>query len=134
MEKNVIFDTDILIDNFRGIKEAKDFLNSFRKENRFITAISVMEIFRGARNKNELSAFKLFFYSAFKEIIYVNERICQFAVELILNYSISHGILLPDAFIASTSMIREMELITRNVKHFNFILGIKLSYPPYKSQ
>lgn len=57
----MIFDSDILIDYFMAIEEAKEFIFSFENEERFVTSITVMEVYRGARNKEELAAFKGFF-------------------------------------------------------------------------
>ena len=45
---------------------------------------------------------------------------------MIEKYSKSHGLHIPDALIASTSICSGMELLTYNVKDFKFIEGIKL--------
>ncbi|MGB7532711.1 MAG: hypothetical protein WA977_07020 [Halobacteriota archaeon] len=69
MAKMVIFDSDLLIDYFLAIEEAKEFICSFEKEKRFVTSITVMEVYRGARNKGELAAFKKFFVESFADVI-----------------------------------------------------------------
>jgi predicted nucleic acid-binding protein len=47
-------------------------------------------------------------------------------IDLIEQYSKSHGLQIPDALIASTAICHDMELLTYNVKDFKFIKGIKL--------
>jgi predicted nucleic acid-binding protein len=49
MAEMVIFDSDILIDYFKAIEQAKEFIYSFERARRFVTSISVMEVYRGAR-------------------------------------------------------------------------------------
>jgi predicted nucleic acid-binding protein len=65
----VIFDTDILIDYLLGREQAREFLFSFEKSERFLTSISAMEIYRGARNKREFDILKKFFEGNFEDLI-----------------------------------------------------------------
>jgi len=53
--KTIILDTDILIliDYFRGVEEAKDYIGGIPVNER-ATDITLMELFKGARNKEEL--------------------------------------------------------------------------------
>jgi predicted nucleic acid-binding protein len=43
-----------------------------------------------------------------------------------LVYSKSHGLAIPDAIIAATSLVCNINLFTLNVKDFTFIKGITL--------
>ncbi len=72
MAKILIFDTDILIDYLLGIADAKTFFTSFTRTERYTTAISLMEVYRGARDKRELNIFKRFFLASFAEVLYIN--------------------------------------------------------------
>ena len=47
------------------------------------------------------------------------------AVELIRNYSNSHGLLLPDALIAATALENDLTVVIYNVSDFKFIGGLK---------
>ncbi len=46
-----------------------------------------------------------------------------------LKYSLSHNLDLPDALIASTAIIYDLELYTLNLKHFRYIDNLKLWKP-----
>jgi predicted nucleic acid-binding protein len=48
------------------------------------------------------------------------------AIELIKTYRLSHGLAIPDALIAATAIITELELFTYNQRDFRFISGLKL--------
>ncbi len=50
----IILDTDILIDYFRGVEVAKDYIEGIPVNERATTDITLMEHFKGARNKEEL--------------------------------------------------------------------------------
>jgi predicted nucleic acid-binding protein len=50
------------------------------------------------------------------------------AIDLVEKYAKSHGLKIPDALIAATSICEEMPLLTYNVKDFKFIEKIRL-YP-----
>ena len=45
---------------------------------------------------------------------------------LMLKYSLSHNLDLPDALIAATAIVSDLELYTLNLKHFKYIDDIKL--------
>jgi predicted nucleic acid-binding protein len=48
---------------------------------------------------------------------------------LIDEYSLSHGLKIPDALIAASALALNMELFTYNLKDFSFIPDIKLYQP-----
>lgn len=50
-------------------------------------------------------------------------------IELIRNYSNSHGLLLPDALIAATALENDLTVLTYNVGDFKFIDGLKWQKP-----
>jgi predicted nucleic acid-binding protein len=52
------------------------------------------------------------------------------AVELIRAYSNSHGLLLPDALIAATTLENDLTIVTYNVDDFKFISDLKWLKPP----
>lgn len=132
MAKILIFDTDILIDYLLGIEDAKTFFASFPRTDRYSTAISLMEIYRGARNKKEINIFKRFFFSSFAGILHIDESASKRATEFIEIYSLSHGLLLPDGLIAAVALLFGGQLVTGNSKHFNCIPGLNLLVPPYR--
>jgi len=134
MAEMVIFDSDIIIDYFLAIVEAKEFIYSFEKEKRFVTSITVMEVYRGARNKGELAAFKKFFVESFAGILHVDEEASRLSLKLVESYTLVHGLALPDAMIAALAILRDANLFTGNLRHFGFIRDLKVSLPDYRGR
>lgn len=54
-----VLDTDVLVDHFRGLKDATSYIKSLRVGQRSTTDITVMELFKGAANQEELLASSL---------------------------------------------------------------------------
>ena len=50
----------------------------------------------------------------------------RLAIELIEQFRLSHGLLIPDAIIAATAISFNLKLFTYNRKDFFFIPGIRL--------
>ena len=120
-------DTDILIDVSKGNERAIGFLNGL--EDSTISAISSMELVVGARNKEEITVIEEFL--SIYDRVNVNEDISAKAFELIKQHSLSDGLSIPDAFIAATSISKNLILATKNTKHFKRIKDIKLKAPNY---
>jgi predicted nucleic acid-binding protein len=129
MTKKTVIDTDILIDVSRGIQEAIDVLSEIESNSvGFISTITEMELLVGCRNKKEQTQVKKFLKRF--ERFSINELISDKALELLLNYRLSHGLLIPDALIASTAIVNNISLISKNQSDFRFIEGLDLlSYP-----
>lgn len=129
MPDSFIIDTDILIDSARNIVDAISCLQ--KTEDRTPLTISVvtqMELIIGCRNKNELASLERFL-SRF-QIIKIESDISDKAVELLKEYRLSHGLLIADALIASTALVLNQPLITKNQKDYRFIGNLHLlPYP-----
>ena len=98
-----ITDTDILIDTGRGIPEAADCISEIRRRGSpAASVITYMELMVGCRNKRELSELDRFI-SRF-QIIRLNSRMSDIGSDLLHSYRLSHGLLIPDAFIAATAI------------------------------
>ncbi len=117
----VLVDTNVFIDIFKGRKELLDYLKSIEV---YVNPIIQMEIYVGAINKIEIKKFERFFNDF--RITLINEEISQTAVELTKTYSKSHGLAIPDAFIAATCLENSIQLLTFNSKDFKFIDNLKL--------
>ncbi len=63
------------------------------------------------------------FISAFngRADVQIDAAISERAIHLIEKYKLSHGLEIPDAIIAATSVEYEIPLFTYNVKDFDFI-------------
>jgi predicted nucleic acid-binding protein len=60
------------------------------------------------------------------EIINLDQKITETAINMIERYAKSHGLHIPDALIAATAICRGMQLLICNVKDFKFIERIRL--------
>lgn len=124
-----IIDTDILIDEGRGMSDAADFLN--RIESTWPLAISVvtqMELTVGCRNKTEQRQLSRLL-SRFR-VLSITTDISDRAVHLLQQYNLSHGLLIPDALIAATALTLGEPFATKNQRDFRFVDGLNLlKYP-----
>ncbi len=122
-------DSDILIDVSRNVGEAIDYLR--RKSEKFTlvtSSITQMELLIGCRNKTEQRQLERFLRPF--PILPLNEAITDQAVDLLRQYRLSHGLLLPDALIAATARVNDTPLATMNQRDYRFIAGVELlPYP-----
>ncbi|EAW36868.1 PIN domain protein [Lyngbya sp. PCC 8106] len=87
-----------------------------------------MELMIGCRNKTELQHLKRFLQRY--EVIPVDETISNKARKLLEEYYLSHGLLIPDGFIAATALVREIPLLSKNQRDYRFISQLNLlPYP-----
>jgi predicted nucleic acid-binding protein len=125
MTNLVIIDTDILIDLSRKNDKATGYLNDLEINHQLaISVMTQMELLVGCRNKQEsvlLSKFLKHF-----QIINLSEAISMIAVDLLSQYRLSHGLLIPDALIASTALYLNINLATKNQRDYRFIENLKL--------
>ena len=124
-----MIDTDILIDVARFVNTAIERLNLETKmASPTISIITQMELMVGCRNKTELQHLKRFIQRY--EVIPVDETISNKAMQLLEEYYLSHGLLIPDAFIAATALEREIPLLSKNQRDYRFISQLNLlPYP-----
>lgn len=121
----VICDTNIFISAFMGDAETISILkNKIHLSNIVISAITYMELCRGAMNKKQLS-------SLVKDlrgyrVVNFNEAVSGLAMSYIQKYHLSHGLQIPDAIIAASAVTFEIPLFTYNLKDFKYIEKIKL--------
>ncbi len=115
-------DTTLLVDHLRKVEAAKEFLIVKAPS---ISQASVAELIEGAKNKFHLNQINITISPL--EVIPINENISSSAINLILEYFLSHGLEFMDALIAATAMEHNLTLVTANVKHFSFIKGLKLT-------
>ncbi len=121
----VLCDTDVMIEFFKGNVSTKNILEiDILPKNIALSAITLMELYFGAKSKKELILIKKFL-SAF-EILKLNEDVTNISLNLIEIYSKSHSLKIPDALIGATSIYHKIPLFTYNKKDFNFIKELKL--------
>lgn len=125
MAELVIIDTDILIDLSRKNIKAIEYLENLEINYQLaVSAITQMELLVGCRNKQESAILDIFLKHF--QIIKLNETITNIAIDLLRQYRLSHGLLIPDALIASTALYLNINLATKNQRDYRFIENLKL--------
>lgn len=117
MEK-IVLDTNILIEILKGNQSIISKLESSNFDF-FISAITVMELYYGAFNKEE--SLKLQKFVRLFNLLEIDEMISSKSTALILKYAKSHNLTIPDALIASTAIENRMKLFTLNLKDFKYM-------------
>lgn len=118
--RNVLFDTNILIDYISGIPQAR--LELTRYSNRAISIITWMEVMAGTTEEDEeqIRAFLLTF-----SILPISKEVAEEAIGLRRHRKIK----LPDAIIQATALVEDRLLITRNTRDFSNVDGdIRIPY------
>jgi predicted nucleic acid-binding protein len=123
----VLCDTDIFIEALKNNPSVTNLLRQIGFQNIALSAITIMELYFGALNKREVSKIKNRMQKLY--IVALDKDITETAIDLVEKYAKSHGLRIPDALIAATSICQKMELLTYNVKDFKFIKDRSL-YPP----
>lgn len=129
-EKNLIIcDTDVLIEYWNSdssrYQESKRIIeDKIQLDNVIISAITKMELLMGASDKDEMKMISLKLQRFHTALI--NDNITQQAMELFEKYRLSHGMAIPDCFIAATAIVTQLKLFTYNVKDFRFIENLDL--------
>lgn len=120
MTNLTIVDTDILIDAGRGVVEAITCLQKIGQQSLIgVSVVTQMELFVGCRNKLELVYVERFLQQF--QLAKITDQISDTAVDLIRQYRLSHGLLIPDALIAATALTHDAPLISKNQRDYRFI-------------
>jgi len=123
----VLCDTNIFISAFNGRQDTIDQLDKIGLDEILLSAVTVMELFQGMGNKEELARMKK--KIKYYDVVQMDENISAKAIELIELYQLSHGLSIPDAIIGATSVVHQIPLYTYNIKDFDFLPDINLYQP-----
>lgn len=124
-----LLDTTVLVDVIRREEAALDYTDSTRKAEGSLrlSIVTKMELIIGCRDKAEVQ--KTEKPLADYDVLDVTPLIARKAYELIVRFSKSHGMAIPDALIAATAMVENAVLVTSNVRHFSMVDGLRLEKP-----
>ena len=120
----ILCDTNILIEFYKNNTLIVQSLREIGANELAISTITQAELYFGARNKTELRAIKR--HLSLLHIYPLDTVISSQLVTLMEAYSLSHKLSIPDAIIAATALVYELELYTLNLKDFRFIPGLTL--------
>ncbi|MEX0722322.1 MAG: type II toxin-antitoxin system VapC family toxin [Gracilimonas sp.] len=114
----MIVDSNILIDFLKGKPEAVDFIAQF--EPILTSVVAVSELYAGIISKKELRDLNAFIESSVEQIP-ITVEIAKEAGLLRMKLGKSHGIRLPDAFIAATAINQKVPVASLDKKHFSVL-------------
>ena len=120
----ILCDTSVLIEALKKNPIVIQAIEKIGLERIAVSVVTVMELYYGALNKAELKKIKRHLSSI--RIFQIEEEISIMASDLIERYANSHGLQIPDALIAATSINRDLQLYTGNTKDFVYIKNIRL--------
>ena len=120
----VLFDTDVLI--WAQRKNSKAFELIGDAEERFVSALTYMELLQGARNHAEMRTIKSFISDFDFLTLPLTENIGHRALVYIEEYALASGLRSADALIAATAVENNLALATANQKHFKPIRDLNL--------
>lgn len=121
----LLVDTNILIDYLRQKPKAIAFIEQHGKANLALSPIVIMELFQGVLNRVDFQRTRKALNGFV--VLDLDTSIAQLAMQLQQQYVLSHQLGIPDALLAATALIYDLELRTYNLKDFHFIPGIQLS-------
>lgn len=122
-----LLDSDILIEHLRGRQQASSYITNLKsKGNLLVSAITVAELFAGARYEREKNAIEALLHVV--KIIPIDKTIATQGGLYRLQYGKSHGTGLMDALIAATAEVVGANLVTFNRRHFPMIANLQVPY------
>ncbi|MBI2095868.1 MAG: type II toxin-antitoxin system VapC family toxin [Candidatus Omnitrophica bacterium] len=120
----MLFDTDVLIWAQRKNGDAMELIGD--AEERYISALSLMELLQGARDQADMRLIKGFLSDADFQTLPLTEPIGHRALIYIEEYARACGLRCADAIIAATAVEHNLAMVTGNKKHFKPIRDLKL--------
>jgi tRNA(fMet)-specific endonuclease VapC len=122
----ILCDTNILIEFYKNNPKIVNELRQIGAERLAISIITQAELYYGAINKAEL--LKIQKHLNLLHNFPISNQVSTQFIQLMERYSLSHKLTIPDALIAATALVNNLNLYTLNIKDFRFIEGINL-YP-----
>jgi len=120
----LIFDTDVLIWCFRGNEAAANVID--KAMNRQLSAVSLMELHQGARNKTEQKAISRFIRELDFRVLPIDENISHRACIYVEQFHLKASMQMADALIAATAVEHAETLCSANVKHYKVITELSM--------
>jgi tRNA(fMet)-specific endonuclease VapC len=122
----LIFDTDILVWVLRRYVPAIEFVERVPLALRKMSAVSRLELLYGCRDQSQLQRLQKHIDAQYAEILPLSETISATAGRLMESFVLSRRPQVNDVLIAATALQHDEVLATANLKHFDFVPGLKL--------
>lgn len=120
----ILCDTNILIEFYKNNSIIVNELRLIGVERLSISVVTQAELYYGALNKVEL--LKIQKHLNLLHNFSIDNQVSIQFIQLMERYALSHKLTIPDALIAATALVNNVDLYTLNVKDFRFIEGINL--------
>ena len=121
----ILIDTNIIIEFFRGSANAIAWLDTL-EERPAISAISVLELYAGARSQRDERDIVVVCQQLAR--LQIGEEIAERAGSIMRHFHKSHGIDIPDAIIAAMAEHHGLRLATLNTRHFPMFPKLRRAY------
>jgi tRNA(fMet)-specific endonuclease VapC len=122
----ILCDTNIFIEFYKNNPAIINELRKIGVGKISISIITKAELYYGAIHKAEL--LKIQKHLSLLHDFPIDSQVSIQFIQLMERYSLSHKLTIPDALIAATALVNNLNLYTLNIKDFRFIEGINL-YP-----
>ena len=124
MKKQILIDTDVIVDFLRGNTKAISYVENHSAEI-VLSSIVVAELYAGVRDdeRARLDDFVTLF-----PILPITSEIAKTGGLFKRDYHKSYGIGLADALMAATAVTEDAQLKTLNTKHYPMLKGLKAPY------
>jgi len=114
-----------MIDYFRGYPQAQQELEQIGFQNVLLSAATLLELYAGCLNKQELSKFNRVLPGF--SVVNLTEPVCELALEWGKKYCLSHSpIDLTDLFNGAIANLGDFPVHTYNVKDYRYLPGVRL--------
>ena len=117
-------DTNVFSKIFKGDLAVTQYVENL---DAVIDATIYIECIQGSKSNQEKQIIEKYLQKF--PLLPITSKSSLRAVELIRNYSNSHGLLLPDALIAASALENDLTIVTYNVGDFKFIQNLKWQAP-----
>ncbi|TAG97303.1 MAG: type II toxin-antitoxin system VapC family toxin [Oscillatoriales cyanobacterium] len=123
----ILCDTNVLIEFYKGNPAIVQELGRIGVARLAISVITQAELYYGALNKAELLRIQK--HLNLLHNLPIDRQVSSQFIQLMAQYSLSHKLTIPDALIAATALVNDLELYTLNIKDFRFIENLRLYHP-----
>jgi len=121
----MLFDTDVLIEVFRGNAKAAQMI--YQHAHRALSVVGFMELLQGAVDKRETRLIKDFLKDCAFTVLPLSENIGHRASIYMEEFGLSSGLRVADALIAATAAENHLPLCTGDLRHFRAIRDLEIS-------